>query len=128
MRAASKTSKWTKIMSRCNITAKFIPLAFESYGLMGKEFRDFLKGLADTFTQHQGIPSESANARRVASAWYRRAVALVAVSAQLGNAMIIDNAANLRSYPQRNHDHMAFKQSVREGVTMTKLQTFARCH
>ena len=55
-------------------------------------------------------------------------MALVAVSAQLGNAMIIDNAANLRSYPQRNHDHMAFKQSVREGVTMTKLQTFARCH
>ena len=127
-RATAKKSKWTKVMSRNNITAKFVPLVFESYGLMGKEFRDFLKGLASSFTLHQGIAPDSLRAKRVAGAWYRRAVALIAVSAQLGNAMIIDNAANLRSYPQRNHDRTAFKQSLREGATMTKLQPFAKCH
>ena len=115
-------------MSRCNITAKFIPLVFESYGLMGNEFREFLKGLAASFALHQGIAPDSARAKRVAGSWYRRAVALIAVSAQLGNAMIIDNAANLRSYPQRNHDRTAFRQSLREGATMTKLQPFAKCH
>ena len=81
-------------MSRCNITAKFVPLVFESYGLLGNEFREFLKGLAGSFALHQGIAPDSLRAKRVAGSWYRRAVALIAVSA-LGNAMIIDNAANL---------------------------------
>ena len=94
-------NKWTKICRDANICATIVPLAFETFGFLDPDFRDFLLRLTTIAGENQGgSDAAKASFRR---AFFPRALALVAFAAQRGNAEMLDTALSQPSYRQQSY-------------------------
>jgi hypothetical protein len=93
-RAALKVNSWKPLALQASATV--VPLAFETYGYLCKEFQLFLRDLADVACE--GVPALRTARHR--QAWLQHAIALVAVTIQLGNAQILEDAA-APQYPRK---------------------------